>query len=108
MRFKQKATYWSKSTSLDMYGNSSYGTPTTINVRWEDVQTMFIDEAGQQQISKSIIYIPSDVTINNGDYIYLGETTTTNPDDENNTFKVKAVAKTPNLNNRKTEVKLWV
>lgn len=91
-----------------MYGNPSYGTPTAINVRWEDVQTMFIDEAGQQQISKSIIYVPSSVTINNGDYIYLGETTTTNPDDVDNTLKVKAVAKTPNLNNRETEVKLWV
>ena len=108
MRFKQKATYWSKSTSLDMYANPSYGTPTTNYVRWEDVQTMFIVAAGQQQISKSIIYIPSDENINNDDYIYLGETTTTNPDDEKNTFKVKAVAKTPNLNNRKTEVKLWV
>lgn len=108
MRFAQKATHWSKSTSLDMYGNPSYGTPTVINVRWEDAQVMFIDEAGQQQISKSIIYISSEVTIYNGDYIYLGESTTANPNGVDNTFKVKAVSKTPNLNNRKTEVKLWV
>ncbi len=95
---KQKATYWVL-TGGGGFAGYTYATPVVINVRWEVKQELFRDAAGEEVLSKAIIFTEQDVTV--GDYLALGELDTvldptTLPGE---TFRIRAFEKVTDLQN---------
>jgi hypothetical protein len=53
--YRQVATYWG-SPEMDGFGGVSYGPPSLIRCRWEDRIETFMDQEGNEKISKSVVY----------------------------------------------------
>lgn len=49
---RQYCVYWHP-TGTDDYGNPTYAAPKELRVRWDDRQEVFINNKGEEQISKS-------------------------------------------------------
>jgi len=59
---KQKCTYWPPgSVPFDDYGQPQYGTAVQLSCRWEDVAEEFIGPGDTTEISRSVVYVESDV-----------------------------------------------
>ncbi len=71
----QKVTHWE--TTPDGFGGSTFTEPKVLDARWEDRKEQTRDSEGQEIISNAQVLISDDV--NPGDYLYLGETTETDP-----------------------------
>ena len=56
-----------KRTGLDMYGQPSFDSGTTIACRWRDVNQLFLNASGEEFISKAVIHPSAKVEI--GDWI---------------------------------------
>lgn len=66
----QTIVYWALDKP-DGRGGYLFDSPVEITGRWEDRQEKFVDANGEEVISKSIIFLNQDVTING--WLYLGE-----------------------------------
>lgn len=82
----QKITRW---TSTRTFGGITFGTPENIKGLWEDRRELFIGTTGKEDVSKSIIAVDRAVVV--GDYLFLGESTETNPTGLAAASEVKAV-----------------
>lgn len=91
---KQTATYWAP-TTLNSFGKPTFVAPVTISCRWEDKEVKFYDAQGDERVSKSIVYLASDV-LNTG-YLYLGTSTESSPHGVVGTLEIKGFKKTPNI-----------
>lgn len=60
-----------------MYGRPSWSPPVVVNCRWEDVSNTFTDGGGQQQRSRSRIYVDRRLAV--GDFIAKGVFTDVDP-----------------------------
>jgi len=67
---KQKVVYWAPSKGRDTYGNPKLGAAVELKARWEDRNEQFLDEVGEERMSKALIYVESDVKL--GGYLWLG------------------------------------
>lgn len=105
MKMRQTATYWPKGVR-NGFGQIDYPASKTIKVRWEDKQKLFIDNSGEEALSRAVVY--AGIEIDDEGYLYLGESTEADPTNEQKAFKVKSVSVTPNLRNTKQEVKVWL
>lgn len=76
MQFIHKATVWT-ATGFDIDANPSWSVPTVIDCRWQDVNRMYMTAAGEQAISKSIVY--TDRALSVGDYLFKGESAASSP-----------------------------
>lgn len=101
----QTATYWGEG-QLDGFAAMTHPAPVQIKVRWQDTQKLFIDDMGEQLLSRSIVYCQQPVAV--GGYLYLGVSTEANPTGRSGAHRIKAVSITPNLSNTKQEVKAWL
>jgi len=90
----QKATYWAPG-AVSGFGGRTFSAPVTIRVRWEDRAELFIDADGNEVRSRSIVY--SDISVKQGGYLFLGESTATDPTTVNNAYEIRDVTSTPNL-----------
>ena len=54
-RRKQKAVYWSAPVP-DGYSGFTWTAPIELSCRWDDEQKIFIDMAGEEVLSESIVY----------------------------------------------------
>lgn len=70
------ATLWVRSGN-NSFGHSTYSTPSTISVRWEDSEELFITIEGDQKRSKAVVYL--DQVVKPGDYLFLGTSVSANP-----------------------------
>ena len=75
---KGTCVYFSR-TSNDGFGGSTFADGVEIDCRWEDVQTLFVNELGVEIMSKSTVYVPQDMIP--GDYLYNGELSEITPSD---------------------------
>jgi len=97
---RQAATYWSPGTP-DGFGGTSYGSPTPMKVRWEERGELFLDSAGQESVSHSIVYTRIDVEI--GGYLFLGSSTATDPTGVSGALEIRMFRKIPSLRALKFE-----
>jgi hypothetical protein len=101
-KYSQKATYW-ESSGLDIYGGATFEAPVIIDVRWEDKQENYINRANneeaEQNISHAILYTQADIVF--GGYLFLGETTETNPRSLEDAFFVNRVEVSYNVSGSK-------
>ncbi len=102
---EQKVTKWTVST--DGFGGFTYGAPITFDCRWEDRETTFRDDEGNEQVSNVIVYLEKDVAI--GDYIAEGEydATVTDPTTVGGK-RVRQFNKIPNLRNTEMQRKAFL
>ena len=91
--------------AYDDYGQPQYTDPVELQCRWEDVAKEFIDPRGTRQISRSIVYVESDVDV--GGMLFHGELTdladpTAHPRDEiDGAWEIQRFDGLPKLNYRK-------
>lgn len=108
---KQKVVFWGSPTP-NGFGGHTFAAPVEINGRWEDRNDLYVDSAGKQQVSMSVVYVDTDLVLNG--YLYLGELTEIGSGDEDNpegfaeAFRINAYKKTPNLKATAFERKAWL
>jgi hypothetical protein len=65
----QTCVYWglastdSGGVARDKHGQPLYTSAVELDCRWEDKQVEFIDSQGVKRVSKSVVYVESDVDI---------------------------------------------
>ena len=69
--------------------------PVILNGRWEQRTDLFIDSAGQEVRSAARVYLDADVAVDG--YVFLGESTGTNPLTVSGARQIRDFRKTPNL-----------
>jgi hypothetical protein len=108
MKFFQAATYWASNGNLNPFGEIQFLAPVEIMVRWEDSQSLFVDNFGNEQVSKSVVWTKTEISPNS--FLMLGvlQATATNPRLVENAHEVRATGSTPNLKVSKTEYKCWL
>lgn len=105
-KYHQAATYWAPST-LNEYGEQSFGSPIALTVRWEEKTEQFINrETGKEQRSHSIVYTNVNV-VENG-FLYLGTSVSTTPKEIVKAFPIRRVDKSPSLKGNKFVRKVWL
>ena len=98
---RQKCVWWPLD-SFDDNGQPTYETPVEIDCRWEDVVQEFVDNKGNRNVSKSVVYVDRDMKV--GGVLLLGELDSGSIDEENplqneGAFEIRQVSKIPNLKN---------
>lgn len=93
----QDVTRWSP-TGQDGFGNQTWSTPETIKGRWEERTELFVDTNGEEVRSEAVVFLTKDV--DTGDYLYLGDTNTSDPTTLHDAREVKAFRKIPDLRAR--------
>lgn len=93
---KGTAVYWQR-TGFDSYGVPTFAAPVSIDVRWEDKTTRFVDPQGAEKITSAVVYVGVD--IEPGSYLKNGTdpSPVLNPREDANAEEVKQFSKTPNL-----------
>ena len=101
---KQTATYWDRS-SIDQFGDTSFVSPvvlapsTNTGVRWQNVVKKFINARGNEEHCRAVVW--SETTeFEVGGYLYLGSSSTANPESVDGADLIKMVEKIPDIENR--------
>lgn len=98
----QTAVYWGSPTS-DGMGGYEYDDCIEINCRWESKLEKYIDEKGEEKLSRAIVFVNQDLDI--GGLLYLGEITDlpsyaeSSPNEFDNTYRIMGFESIPNLRN---------
>jgi hypothetical protein len=90
MTYPQTATYWACSSD-DGYGGKSFASPVSLEVKWEEVSEKFLNQAGEEVVSKAKVFVQQDVTV--GSYLYWGTSTAASPYDVSGAYEIKAFSK---------------
>ena len=110
-RYTQTVVYWSTPTA-DGAGGYTYATPVEITCRWEDRSDKYIDDNGEEKVSRSVVYTPSDVDV--GGYMYLGgldnlsSAEEADPEIVTNAYRIQAFKKSPSVLGTKYVRKAWL
>lgn len=108
-KLNQTAVYWGNPQPSG-YGGYTYADGVEVSVRWEDKQETFVSAAGNESLSRAIVYANTDM-VNEG-YLYLGELTDLGSDISDPTqvdsYEIKAVAKIPSLDATQFLRKAWL
>jgi len=94
MYLNQVTTWWRK-TGTDGFGNVTFAPPVPLPCRWEDSSRLITNAEGQQIPSRSRVWLDRDISI--GDWLYLGNSSTTDPQDVDMAFIVQDFRKVPSL-----------
>ena len=90
----QTATYWGAPVE-DGYGKHTFATPVQILVRWDEEQVKFVNSGGEEEVSRARVMTLQDVAL--GGYLFLGTSASTNPEDLDEAWVIKAIEKVPEL-----------
>ncbi len=103
---KEDVTHWPIAGS-DGYGGFTYDTPAVIKGRWEETAVLFLTPSGEEQISSSVVYLPSEVAV--GDYLGLGDlSATADPTTLDDTWRVKQHGRNTDLRNLQSIRKVFL
>lgn len=94
----QTVTYWAP-TGSDLFGKATFATPVTLSARWEDIQEMFRDKLGNETVSRSKVFLASDIHIDG--YLFLGTSVITDPTDVTGAEQVRQMKRLPDLRSLK-------
>ena len=89
-------THWAFSAS-DGRGGSVFATPTEIKGRWEERHELFLNAAGEEIRSKSMVMVNVDVA--EGDYLFEGTSIIADPMTVDDAHQVRAFARIPDIRN---------
>lgn len=113
---KQTCVYWepasadSGGSDFDDYGQPVVTDPVELNCRWEDINEEFVGANGTRQLSKSKVYVESDVVV--GGILMLGEiddiTDESNIKENEGAWEIKRFDKLPNLKNTEFLRTAWL
>ena len=102
---KQKCIYWppgsetSGGFDFDDYGQPQYDVPVQLKCRWEDMAEEFIGPTGTTELSRSVVYVESDVTP--GGVLFLSELADVDdlivPKNNAGAWEIRAFSKLPNF-----------
>lgn len=92
--FRQRATFW-ESTGVNSSGDPSFATPKTIQVRWEERQTVFTNAAGEEASAGAVIFVGEDMKA--GDFLFLGVSIVADPTTVSNAREIQGWSKIPQL-----------
>jgi len=97
---KQTCVYWAPNdVPFDDYGQPQYANAVELKCRWEDVAEEFIGPRGTTEMSRSIVYVESDVEP--GGVLLLGEiessTDQITPKNNAGAWEIRKFDKLPNL-----------
>lgn len=85
----ETATLWEVS-DVDSAGDSVYATPRTIQVRWEQQATSFLNNEGQSEKAAGYVIVGEDLNIN--DILFRGTSTESNPGPVTGTHRILGFA----------------
>lgn len=94
---RQTAVWWKRLTP-DRYGKFAYSTPVEIDCRWEDVAQEFVNDKGEMQVSRALVYV--DRVMAPGDRLLLGAVESDTPDDPllaSRSFEIRRFDQLPTL-----------
>lgn len=93
----QVAVYWHYE-GRDENGQPLYSTPVEIDCRWEDVGKLFLNDKGQEEVSRSIVYVDRD--LKKDSVLWLGDLNDLedldDPLDNDNAWSIRYWQKIPN------------
>lgn len=69
-KLRQHAVYWGEPTGRDGFGDDVFPDPVELHVRWDDTQDDFIDDKGDEVVSKAVILTAVEVNVRG--LFYLG------------------------------------
>lgn len=90
----------------DGFGGYTFTTPVELLGRWERRNEVFRDAKGDETISKSIVYLNTDVAVY--DYLFEGASEGSDPTFIDGAVQVLQFAKTPDLRNLDSERKAYI
>ena len=102
---RQTVTYWAPST-FDKFGDPSFVAPKTFVARFESKNIVFTDKNGEQSHSKAIVYSTTIVAVDG--YLYLGTSTTTNPESVSGADRIRRVDADPDIKGGNTLYKAYL
>lgn len=92
---KQTLTHWA--ATPDGYGGYTFGAPSTIKCRWEERGELFRTLSGEEVVSQAVVHLKSNVQ--EGDYVYLGETDEEDPTTLTTAYRVRRFTRTTDIRN---------
>lgn len=99
-------TYWAV-TGENEYGASSFGAPVLLLGRWEESSQQFRTPQGDDSVSKAVVWVPQDVTIDG--YLALdNQTAFSSPDLVNGAEQIRQFTKVPDLRNASSERRAYL
>lgn len=96
---KQDAVYWGAPVD-DGQGGFTWAAPVEIKCRWENISDLFIDDNGEQAVSKAEVIVDRIMEI--GGYLWLGELDSTIPSDPmdlEEAYKIRSFESIPDIGN---------
>src|SRR5574340_667327 len=108
IRRNQIAVYWAP-VRQDGFGNCVYATPVEISVRWETKSELFVDKAGNETLSKAIVY-PAQTPKLEG-RLWLGRIADLQSDNSPiavHALEIKSINISPNIKGTDALVKVWL
>lgn len=103
---RQEVTHWPV-TGSDGYGGFTFGTPVTLDARWETRREVITNFDLEEVISKAIVYLDED--INEGDYLALGDyTSEADPTEVAGAYRVQQFGSVTDLRNVRSLQKAWL
>lgn len=87
-------TRWVRGTP-DGFGGFSSWTKSNIKGRWEQRTELFVDPAGNQVMSRAVVYVDTDVSL--GDYLFQGNSTGSDPANVSDAYEVRDFKKVSTL-----------
>src|SRR3990167_4991630 len=95
----QTLTRWTKSAAVSGWGVASSWTRTNdLACRWEDEKERFIDGPGRETFSSALAWLDADVS--EGDYLFLGTSSASDPTAVSGAYLVRKFSSTPSTMNR--------
>lgn len=93
---RETVTYWAPS-GVDNTGDPSFASPVSVKAKWEERTELFIDDAGRETRSKSVVFVDTDLV--KGGYLFRGTSTSTTPLTVDNAFMIKDCRKISDFEN---------
>ena len=88
-------TAWSPSIN-DGFGGLSYSTPRQILCRWQEVNVLHNDTAGEEFISKAVVF--ADELLEANGWLFEGTSAEANPQNQVGAYRIRRIMKSPTPN----------
>ncbi len=98
---RQDVTYWAP-LGTNSYGARQFSAPISLKARWEDVGELFVNEQGQEVVSKAKVFTAVSVELTG--YLYLGASVSADPRTVSGAHEIRSVREMPDL---RTLTQMW-
>ena len=101
----QTATYWGAPVPTG-FGGTTFDVPKTLPVRWEEKGEEFIDDDGQERLSRAVVFLEDDVQV--GGYLLLGTSIVVDPTTVDGAEPIQRFSKMPDIRAANYLRKAWL